>query len=144
MKDDIYILGVDDEHVNRTILEETFEDDLSELFQHEIDHLRGVLATDYLGDTTAIMMRVNIFRIGFLACKMISPMHLPFRDISLRLPITILRVLFRNTTHLMTARKDDITLPTGAWRSPPEFGGDPLCAIDCPTERGTPSLKGTP
>jgi peptide deformylase len=36
---------------------ETFSDDLSELFQHEIDHLDGILATDYLKDTRKIIMR---------------------------------------------------------------------------------------
>ncbi len=34
-----------------------FDDDLSELFQHEIDHLYGKLATDYLVDNKKIMMR---------------------------------------------------------------------------------------
>ena len=28
------------------LIEETFQDDLSELLQHEIDHLQGILATD--------------------------------------------------------------------------------------------------
>ena len=36
---------------------EVFIDDFSELFQHEIDHLFGVLATDYLADPKDIMMR---------------------------------------------------------------------------------------
>lgn len=35
----------------------TFNDDLSELFQHEIDHLYGILATDYLTDNKQILMR---------------------------------------------------------------------------------------
>ncbi|PRX34693.1 peptide deformylase [Orenia metallireducens] len=34
-----------------------FNDDLSELFQHEIDHLYGKLATDYLVDNQKIIMR---------------------------------------------------------------------------------------
>lgn len=34
-----------------------FDDDLSELFQHEIDHLSGKLATDYLVDNNKIIMR---------------------------------------------------------------------------------------
>jgi len=34
-----------------------FNDDLSELFQHEIDHLYGKLATDYLVDNPKIIMR---------------------------------------------------------------------------------------
>jgi len=33
------------------------EDKLSELLQHEIDHLDGILATDRMKDTKAIMMR---------------------------------------------------------------------------------------
>jgi len=35
----------------------TFRDDLSELFQHEIDHLEGVLATNHLTDNKNIIMR---------------------------------------------------------------------------------------
>jgi peptide deformylase len=34
-----------------------FEDDMSELVQHEIDHLNGILATDYLKDNKKIVMR---------------------------------------------------------------------------------------
>ena len=34
-----------------------FNDDLSELFQHEVDHLYGVMATDKMVDDKAIMMR---------------------------------------------------------------------------------------
>jgi peptide deformylase len=34
-----------------------YSDDLSELFQHEIDHLYGVLATDHLKDNTKLIMR---------------------------------------------------------------------------------------
>ena len=44
-----------DEH-GRFISEE-FVDDLSELFQHEIDHLDGILATDYLEDNKNIILR---------------------------------------------------------------------------------------
>jgi peptide deformylase len=36
---------------------ELFSDDLSELVQHEIDHLNGVLATDHLNDPIKIIMR---------------------------------------------------------------------------------------
>ena len=36
-----------------------FADDLSELFQHEIDHLYGVLATDHLEDPRQILMRAE-------------------------------------------------------------------------------------
>ncbi|MFW6040724.1 MAG: peptide deformylase [Thermoplasmatota archaeon] len=36
---------------------EEFEGDLSELFQHEIDHLNGILATDHLEDNKNIIMR---------------------------------------------------------------------------------------
>ncbi len=36
---------------------EEFSDDLSELFQHEIDHLYGILATDHLEDNKDIVMR---------------------------------------------------------------------------------------
>lgn len=38
-------------------VERTFSGDLSELFQHEIDHLLGRLATDLLIDNEGIMMR---------------------------------------------------------------------------------------
>lgn len=40
----------------RKIVEE-FEDDLSELLQHEIDHLNGILATDHLRSGKDIIMR---------------------------------------------------------------------------------------
>jgi peptide deformylase len=36
---------------------EEFTGDLSELVQHEIDHLYGILATDHLKDVSKIMMR---------------------------------------------------------------------------------------
>ncbi|MFO7830071.1 MAG: peptide deformylase [Bacteroidales bacterium] len=38
-------------------IEEIFHDDLSELLQHEIDHLYGILATDHLKSNKDIMMR---------------------------------------------------------------------------------------
>src|SRR6056297_2219927 len=44
-----------DERGNK--FEEVFKDDLSELLQHEIDHLTGVLATDHLKSTKDIIMR---------------------------------------------------------------------------------------
>ena len=36
---------------------EHFSESLSELVQHEVDHLNGILATDYLKDTSEIIMR---------------------------------------------------------------------------------------
>ncbi|MGE0089360.1 MAG: peptide deformylase [Bacteroidales bacterium] len=36
---------------------ETFINDMSELLQHEIDHLHGILATDYLKEKDQIIMR---------------------------------------------------------------------------------------
>ena len=42
-----------DEHQNKKI--DQFEDDLSELFQHEIDHLEGILFTDHIIDNQIIM-----------------------------------------------------------------------------------------
>ena len=39
------------------LLEEKFDDNLSELVQHEIDHLNGIHCTDYLSDGKSIMMR---------------------------------------------------------------------------------------
>ncbi|MBY9010247.1 MAG: peptide deformylase [Candidatus Lokiarchaeota archaeon] len=36
---------------------ETFGDDFSELIQHEIDHLNGILATDHLKNPKQIVMR---------------------------------------------------------------------------------------
>jgi peptide deformylase len=38
---------------------EEFSGDLSELVQHEVDHLYGILATDHLKDVTTIMMRAE-------------------------------------------------------------------------------------
>ncbi|HEC39560.1 hypothetical protein LCGC14_1039800 [marine sediment metagenome] len=38
-------------------LTENYSDDLSELVQHEIDHLNGILATDHLRDVKKIIMR---------------------------------------------------------------------------------------
>jgi peptide deformylase len=40
-------------------LEETYYDDLSELLQHEIDHLHGVLATDHLMSNMDIILRAE-------------------------------------------------------------------------------------
>lgn len=42
---------------NCRLHERLYEDNLSELVQHEIDHLDGVLATDYLRDQQKIIMR---------------------------------------------------------------------------------------
>jgi len=39
------------------MIEEFFQDDLSELMQHEIDHLYGILATDHLKSTKDIILR---------------------------------------------------------------------------------------
>ena len=36
---------------------ETFSDDMSELLQHEIDHLNGVMCNDHLADPRDIVMR---------------------------------------------------------------------------------------
>ncbi|MHA2281261.1 MAG: peptide deformylase [Promethearchaeota archaeon] len=36
---------------------EDFSDDISELVQHEIDHLHGILATDHINDVKKIIMR---------------------------------------------------------------------------------------
>lgn len=44
---------------DRNVIIEEFSDGLSELFQHEIDHLDGKLATDYISDNTKILMRGN-------------------------------------------------------------------------------------
>lgn len=42
-----------------TLIEETFHDDLSELLQHEIDHLHGILATDHLQNNKDIILRAE-------------------------------------------------------------------------------------
>jgi peptide deformylase len=39
--------------------EETFGNDLSELLQHEIDHLHGILATDHLKSNKDIILRAE-------------------------------------------------------------------------------------
>lgn len=39
--------------------DETFENNLSELLQHEIDHLHGVLATDHLKSNKDIILRAE-------------------------------------------------------------------------------------
>jgi peptide deformylase len=36
---------------------DTFTDDMSELLQHEIDHLDGIVCSDHLTDLTNIAMR---------------------------------------------------------------------------------------
>ena len=41
------------------VIEEIFNDDLSELLQHEIDHLHGVLATDHLKSNKDIILRAE-------------------------------------------------------------------------------------
>ncbi len=40
---------------NQEQIHEVFSDDLSELFQHEIDHLEGILFTDHIVDNQIIM-----------------------------------------------------------------------------------------
>ncbi|MFC2152136.1 peptide deformylase [Bacteroidota bacterium] len=40
-------------------IEEIFNDDLSELLQHEIDHLNGILATDHLKSNKDIILRAE-------------------------------------------------------------------------------------
>ncbi len=40
---------------NRKVIQEEFTDDLSELFQHEIDHLEGILFTYHIIDNHIIM-----------------------------------------------------------------------------------------
>lgn len=42
---------------NGNLVFDDFSDDLSELVQHEIDHLNGILATDHLKDVKKIIMR---------------------------------------------------------------------------------------
>jgi len=42
---------------NGNLVFEDFSDELSELVQHEIDHLLGILATDHLKDLKKIIMR---------------------------------------------------------------------------------------
>lgn len=42
---------------NQTTMCNTFTDDFSELFQHEIDHLDGILFTDHIVDNHIIMRR---------------------------------------------------------------------------------------
>ncbi|MFX1420667.1 MAG: peptide deformylase [Promethearchaeota archaeon] len=44
---------------NGNMVFEDFSDDLSELVQHEIDHLHGILATDHLKDVKKIVMRIE-------------------------------------------------------------------------------------
>lgn len=41
------------------VIEEHFHNNLSELLQHEIDHLHGILATDHLRDNKDIILRAE-------------------------------------------------------------------------------------
>jgi peptide deformylase len=50
-------IKVEYQDINKNRHEEVFNDNLSELIQHEIDHLDGILATDYLTDPKKIIMR---------------------------------------------------------------------------------------
>ena len=50
-------IRVDYQDIKENWNTEVFFDDLSELVQHEVDHLHGVLATDYLKDGKKIVMR---------------------------------------------------------------------------------------
>ena len=43
--------------VNNKLVNKEYNNDLSKLFQHEIDHLNGILATDYLEDNHNLIMR---------------------------------------------------------------------------------------
>jgi len=45
------------QNANGELMVETFNDDLSELLQHEIDHLHGILATDHLKNNKDIILR---------------------------------------------------------------------------------------
>lgn len=49
---------------NGTFKKEEFEGNLSELFQHEIDHLNGILATDYLENNKNIILREEWEKLG--------------------------------------------------------------------------------
>ncbi len=51
------IIKVEYQDENGNLAFEDFSDDLSELVQHEIDHLNGILATDHLKDVKKIIMR---------------------------------------------------------------------------------------
>jgi len=42
---------------NGNTMSKDFSDDLSELVQHEVDHLNGILATDHIKDIKKIIMR---------------------------------------------------------------------------------------
>ncbi|MHA1986248.1 MAG: peptide deformylase [Promethearchaeota archaeon] len=44
---------------NGNIISDDFSGDLSELVQHEIDHLQGILATDHVRDVKKIIMRTE-------------------------------------------------------------------------------------
>jgi peptide deformylase len=45
------------QNIKGEFINETFSDDISELLQHEIDHLDGILATDYLTNNNDIVLR---------------------------------------------------------------------------------------
>jgi peptide deformylase len=51
------VISVKYQDENGCMNNEVFEDDLSELFQHEIDHLIGKLAIDYLENNEDLIMR---------------------------------------------------------------------------------------
>lgn len=52
-----YKIKVKYKNQNSQVTIDEFEDDLSELIQHEVDHLFGKLATDHLEDNRNIIMR---------------------------------------------------------------------------------------
>lgn len=45
------------QNIKGKYIEELFEGDMSELLQHEIDHLHGILATDHLKNNKDIILR---------------------------------------------------------------------------------------
>jgi len=45
------------QNIKGEYIEELFEGDMSELLQHEIDHLHGILATDHLKNNKDIILR---------------------------------------------------------------------------------------
>lgn len=51
------IIKVEYQDENGNLVYEDFSDELSELVQHEIDHLHGILATDHLRDVKKIITR---------------------------------------------------------------------------------------
>ena len=50
-------ISVEYQDENSNLIFEDFSDDLSELIQHEIDHLHGILATDHIKNVKKIIMR---------------------------------------------------------------------------------------